>query len=209
MPRSRRLLYLVALLAGGCAAGATHKSLGPDLSDPSTRIFVPDLPVSQPPFEEVHASWKQRLAQPYVYLEHYGSYTETGALLPALHHELTSQGLEPDGAPFCLFYDDPGQVPARELHSRACIPIRGPRSPLPPLRYEVLPSVTVAYAFVSGYYPDAPRAYPGIYGFMERMGWVENGPIRETYLVAPGQNPDPNTLVAEIQIPASPALESR
>jgi DNA gyrase inhibitor GyrI len=197
-----------------CAAcGALQQALGPGGTrepiipdDPAFELtYVPDLPVSRPPFDEVHASWKQRLDQPYVFFEHFGSYTETGALIPALHRELLAQGLAPAGAPFCLFYDDPGKTAVAELRSRACIPITGPRSPLAPLRYEVLPSTTVAYAFVSGHYPDVPRAYPGVYAFMNRMGWVENGPIREIYLVPPGANPKPDALLCEVQVPATTA----
>jgi len=172
---------------------------------PRTWTYVPDLPVSAPPYDEVHASWKQRLDVPYVYLEHLGSYAGTGALIPVVYRELRAQGLEPDGPPFALFYDDPARVPADELRSRACIPIRGERAVRAPLRYEVLRSTTVGYAFVSGPYPDAPRAYPGVFAFLERMGWRRSGPIREIYLVPPGSDPDPEALVCEIQIPAAPA----
>ncbi|MEZ6020369.1 MAG: GyrI-like domain-containing protein [Planctomycetota bacterium] len=159
------------------------------------------------PYDTVQASWKQRLDQPYVYLEHVGSYTETGTLLPALHRELAAQGLEPAGAPFCLFYDDPALVPAYQLRSRACVPIEGARSPQSPLAYDVLPSTTVAYAYTSGAYPDAPRAYPGIYRYMQLMNWVENGPIREIYLVPPGPGTPYSELVCEIQIPSAPRIQ--
>ncbi len=166
-------------------------------------VYTPDLLLSPAPYEVVHTSWKQRLDQPYVYLEHLGSYTETGTLLPALHRELAAQGLEPSGAPFCLFYDDPALVDAGQLRSRACVPIAGARSPRSPLAYAVLPSTTVCYAFAVGAYPDVPRAYPGVYAFMRKMSWVENGPIREIYLVPPTANTRPENLICEIQIPAT------
>ena len=169
--------------------------------------FVPDLPVAAPPYREVHASWKQRLDVPYVYMEHRGSYAGTGALIPTLHRELLAQGLEPDGPPFALFYDDPGAVAAGELRSRACIPVRGARAVRAPLGYEVLGSTTVGYAFVSGPSPDAPRAYPGIFEYLGRMGWRQNGPVREVYLVPPGLGSDNAELVCEIQIPAGPAQD--
>ncbi|MCP3920255.1 MAG: GyrI-like domain-containing protein [bacterium] len=199
-----RLVPLSLLLCAAACVAPTSGSQSTAGYPPQRRVYVPDLPVSQPPFEMVHASWKQRLDQPYVYFDHYGNYAETGALIPTLYREMVAQGLEADGPPFCLFYDDPGKVPLAELRSRACIPVSGPRSPTAPLAYEVLPSVTVAYAFVSGAYPDAPRAYPGIYAFMQRMNWVDAGPIREMYLVPPGSDPRPERLIAEIQIPARP-----
>ncbi|MBL4769744.1 MAG: GyrI-like domain-containing protein, partial [Planctomycetes bacterium] len=92
------------------------------------------------------------------------------------------------------------------LTSRACVPIKGRRSPRSPLVYEVLPSTTVAYAYVSGAYPGVPRAYPGVYKFLQQtMHWVENGPIREIYLVAPLPGVLESELITEIQIPAGPS----
>lgn len=167
-------------------------------------VYIPDLPVGLPPYTTVSASWKQRLDQPYVYIEHIGSYTETGALIPAVHRELLAQGMEADGAPFGLYYDDPASVPASQLRSRACVPIKGQRSPQSPLVYEVLPSTTVAYAYVSGPYPGVPRAYPRVYQFLSTMNWVENGPIREIYLVAPLPGVPAEDLITEIQIPGAP-----
>ncbi|MDF1838384.1 MAG: GyrI-like domain-containing protein [Planctomycetota bacterium] len=167
-------------------------------------VYMPDLPVGLPPYGNVEASWKQRLDQPYVYIEHVGSYTETGALIPVVHRELVAQGLVPDGAPFGLYYDDPAKVATHQLRSRACVPIQGVRSPSSPLAYEVLPSTTVAYAYVAGAYPGVPRAYPRIYQFLQTMNWVENGPIREIYLVAPLPGVSEDELITEIQIPGAP-----
>ena len=59
----------------------------------------------------------------------------------------------------------------------------------------MLPERTVAYAFVSGPYPDVPRAYPGIWSFLERMNWYVDGPIRHTFMVPPGENPEPDALL--------------
>ena len=125
--------------------------------------FVPDLPVSTPPFEEVHASWKQRIDQPYVYFERLGSYTETGALIATLQRELIVQGIRAAGPPFALYYDDPAMVPEDQLRSRIGIPNCGSRArPRSRSVMTCLPSVTVAYAFVAGEYPEVPRAYPGV-----------------------------------------------
>jgi effector-binding domain-containing protein len=168
---------------------------------PAPASINPDLPISRPPFDRVKASWKDRMEVPYAYLEHRGTYAETGALIPALLRELAAQGLEPDGAPFALFYDDPGRTPAGQLRSRACVPVRGRPRILAPLRFEVLPSRTVAYAFASGAYPEVPRAYPGLLRYAEGMNWQPAGPIRETYLVAPGPGVRMEELLTEIQVP--------
>ena len=196
-------LYALALVV---AAGCTSPSSSPRPGQQP--VIVPDLPVSHPPFEQVQASWKQRMDVAYVYLEHTGSYTGTGALIPMVHRELKAQGLEPDGPPFALFYDDPARTPVEELRSRACIPIRGQATVRAPLQYEVLRTTTVAYAYASGRYDELARAYPAIFGYMSGMNWERAGPIREVYLVAPGADPDPRTLVSEIQIPARPRTDS-
>lgn len=197
VPLAAPLLWVAA-----CAAPALPH---PDDRDLRAWIYVPDLPITDPPYDRVHASWKQRMNTPYLFMEHRGSYTGTGSLIPVVHREMVEQGLEPDGPPFCLFYDDPAEVPTDQLRSRACIPVRGPRAVLSPLGYEVLESTTVGYAFVSGAYPDAPRAYPGIFEYLDRMNWVLGGPIREIYLVPPGADPVLEELLCEVQVPARPA----
>ncbi len=202
--RAQRLALLApalaALTAAACFGPATMSS---QTGFAEQRTFVPSLPVSHPPFDDISVSWIQRLDQPYVYVDHYGSYTETGAHLPSLLREMREQGLQmqTNSSPFCLFYDDPAAIPAAELRSRACIPISAPRSPLAPLGYDVLPSRTVAYAFVSGPYPDVPRAYPKIFEFMAGKNWVMGGPIREIYIVPPTSANGPREYLCEIQIP--------
>lgn len=200
--RRLALVLLSSLAVLGCRAfeGASGADPGP-----TTWVYEPDLAVSEPPFDEVHANWKQRLDQPYVYLEHIGSYTETGRLLPVLHEALRRAGIEPSGPPFALFYDDPGRVPVERLRSRACLPVDGPVEVEPPIEYAVLPSATVVYCVASGPYPELPRCYPGLYAYMRRMAWVEDGPIREIYLVPPSAVEDWSELRAEVQIPVAPA----
>jgi DNA gyrase inhibitor GyrI len=163
-----------------------------------------DLPVSEPPYDAVHANYKERLDQPYVFLEIHGSYTETARELARVRAELTALGVEPSGPPFALFYDDPGHTPVAALRSRACIPVATEVAPKSPFAFDILPSATVAYAYVGGAYPDVPRAYPGIYAFMTKMHWVENGPIRESYLVPPSSVTNWSSLVCEVQIPVAP-----
>lgn len=163
--------------------------------------FVPELPVSHPPYNEFHASWVQRIDEPYIYLEHYGPYTETGSIIPVVIREMRIQGLEPSGAPFCLFYDDPASKPADQLLSRACVPIKGPRSPITPLRYDVLPSRAVTYAFVSGPYPEVSRCYPYMLEYMRSMNFELAGPIREQYIVPPSAAKTDADFLCKVQVP--------
>jgi len=196
----RAALFATTLLAT-CACYAPNASLGPGGEpyglEPAVNL---DLPVAMPPYDTVEANWKQRIDQPYIYIELSGSYTETGRELVRLAKEMKSQGMRPSGAPFGLFYDDPGKVPVERLRSRACLPVDRQITPIAPLKADVLPSKTVTYAFVGGRYSDLPRAYHGLYSFMANMNWAEQGPIREIYLVRPDGTNDAD-LISEIQIP--------
>lgn len=195
----------VSALLLGCTASSNSSASGAVDGGATDWSYVPDLEVSHPPFDAMRVDWKQRLDQPYVFIEHQGSYTETGRLLPELQESMRAQGLRAAGPPFALFYDDPGTTAAVELRSRACIPVDRPVQPDAPLAYDVLPSTTVVYAVVSGAYPEVPRSYPGLFAYMRRMRWVEDGPIREIYLVRPDAVADWSELRCEVQLPVTHA----
>lgn len=161
-----------------------------------------DLEVARAPYETVDVNWKHRLDQPYVYVEARGSYTQLGRVLETLFAAVDAQQLQPVGPPFALYYDDPGRKPVTELRLRACVPVTAGALAQSPLAYDVLASTTVAYAYVSGPYPEAPRAYPALYAYLRRMNWVENGPIREVFLRNPADVKNWDELVCEIQLPA-------
>ena len=193
-----------ALVSSGCAGGADAETQAQALVQPGLRYQI-DLPVSHPPYDTFHASWRVRLEEGYVFLEHYGSYTDTGAHIPALLREMRVQGIEPTGAPFCLYYSDPATTARDRLYSRACVPIAGVRSPRTPLSYDVLPPVSVAYAYVSGPYPDVPRAYPKLNEWMSRLNWALDGPILARYIVPPTRAATTGDYLCEIQMPAAVA----
>ncbi len=199
--RSLLAACAAGLVLSSCFGGGSRPTSSGLAVVPSARTFVPSLPVGQPPFDDLQVSWVHRMDDTYVFLEHQGSYTDTAAHIPALLREMKVQGLEAAGPPFCLFYDDPAQTPVEQLRSRACVPINGLRSPRSPLDYNFLPSRSVVYAFVSGPYPNAPRAYPKLFQEMERNGWVMDGPILERYIVPPEEAKAASDFVCEIQIP--------
>lgn len=196
------LAATVALTLSACRSSA-ERAVQPDLAR-DIRASL-ELPVSEPPFTDVHAQWKERLEQPYVFIELRGSYTQTAQNLKGVFDALAKAGVTPSGPPFALFYDDPGHTSTAELRSRACVPVDGSVSLPAPYAADVLPSSTVVYAFVGGPYGDVPRAYPGVLAFMKKMGWAESGPIRESYLVSPNSTSNWADLVTEVQVPASPA----
>jgi effector-binding domain-containing protein len=163
-----------------------------------------DLPVAEPPFTELKANWKERVELRYAYVDLVGSYTETGRALSRVLDMLADRDIEPAGAPFALFYDDPGHTAVAELRSRACVPVPADAEVAAPFAVDTLPTTLVVYAYVGGPYGDVPRAYPGLYAFMKKLGWAETGPIRESYLISPGSVSDFSQLITEVQVPAQP-----
>lgn len=151
----------------------------------------------------LECNWKERLAQPYVFLEKRGDYRELGDTMRTLLTAATKLGLETKGAPFALFYDDPGRVQREELRARVCLPVAERPSSAGALRYDVLPRAMVAYAEVRGPYPELARSYPALFAYLKELGWNAGAPIREVYLVNPSEVAGPEDLVAEVQIPWS------
>lgn len=160
-----------------------------------------DIPVSHPPFEAVEVNWKHRLEQPYLFVEHRGDYRRIGESMQVLLDTVQRHGLTVTGSSFALFFDDPGSVPVTELRARACVPVLPNPGETAGLGLDVLPSMTVVYAVASGAHLDLPRVYPWLYQYMRERNWVEAGPLRETYLVDPGQVRELSQLLTEIQIP--------
>ncbi|MEO6709696.1 MAG: GyrI-like domain-containing protein [Planctomycetota bacterium] len=193
---------VLLVLVSSCATGDVDPAADLGARAPSI-LQEPDLALTMPPYSEVHANWKQRLDQPYVYVDWVGSYTGIGEALGKADQAVRAQHIEPSGPPFALYYDDPGTVATNALRARACFPVDSVVTPAAGLQYDVLESTTVVYAFVVGPYPEVPRAYPGLFEYMRSLSWSEAGPIRETYLVDPGGVSDWNQLVTEVQIPAS------
>ena len=199
---ARALCVWCALGALACQSPSTHAAGEPQR--PAVDLGVePDLPVSRAPFEQVSANWKQRLEQPYVYFEERGNYTGIGRLLERTNRALMQSGLEASGPPFALYYDDPAKTSQADLRMRACFPVSGRVTPSAGLGFDMLEGTTVVYGFVSGPYPEVARAYPGLFAYLRELGWVESGPIRESYLVNPADVGSWDELICEVQIPAT------
>lgn len=192
MPR-HPLFPFLALLSAACASSGS----------PPERVLAPSpvvlaqeagVELSMPPFREVHTQWKERMAQPYVYFEHRGERETFSGTMRALIEYAVHSKVETAGPPFGLFAD--GHPP------RACLPVL--ENPAQPgLPFAMLPSAMVAYAVVSGPYPDAPRALPGVAADMAEKGWQPRGPVREIYLVNPAEVATYAALATEIQVPWS------
>lgn len=187
MTISTRVLLL--LLVSSCHSGSPASRASP------TRV---DVAVAQAPFADVDVQWKERLEGRYVYRELVGDYRGAWAELEAFLQTAAQSGFTPAGAPFCLFYDDPGSVPVQKLRARICLPVDPEARSTGSLDEDVLPGGTVAYAVIAAEHGAVPQSYPAIYRFLDANGWVENGPLREILLRAASGDDPPWT---EVQVP--------
>ncbi len=206
---ARWLLTCAALLllALACSAPRQDRPSDPHEARLTLLGFQPDLAIGEPPYETLEVNWKHRLDQPFVFIEVLGDPREFGNLLDQMIGTVIDQGIEPTGSPFALFYANPMEPLEGGLRMRACAPVAPGILAEPPLRYEVLPSTTVAYAFVAGPYPEVPLSYAKLFEFLDGMNWRPTGPAREVYFVSPAIVDDMSLLVTEVQIPAGPAAQ--
>jgi effector-binding domain-containing protein len=178
------------VLVAACAAAGGSSDAAVLTPDELAREAGVGLTV--PPYDSVVVEWKERVTQPYVYLEHRGAPETFGDTMRALLEHAVRERVETNGPLFALF-------PANGL-SRACLPVAanpGTRG----LPYDVLPKAMVAYAVVQGPYPTATHALPGLRQAMAQRGWAERGPVRAVYLVNPALATSYNDLATELQIP--------
>ena len=183
----------MTLLASACAAPYTPEGL-------SSLEMLP-TPTAPEGTALSAANWKERLDQPYVFLEVTGDHAVLGAAFEQLHSELRALGIRPVDAPFALFFTDPG-VQADPQRARACCPVRERPARAGSLQYELLQRAMVVYARVPGAHVKVTRAYPALFSYLHGIGGRQCGPVREVYL----ENTRADGVVeaiTEIQIPWS------
>ncbi len=193
MNPSRILLLPLAVLPA-CASAPAPIPVEPSVSA-STSVGHVAKPA------EVQANWKERLPQPYVFVEHRGDYRGLGDPMRRLLETAAASDLELTGPPFALFFDDPGRVPVPGLRARACLPVADGNDLPAGVSYDVLPRTMVVYTRVAGAYPEVPRVYPALFHYVRELGWTPGGPVREVYLVNPAGIAHLDELVTEVQVP--------
>lgn len=194
LPSTPMLLAGLALLTASC------HFVGPRQLDVRTSSAMNAAPVGV----AIEVNWKQRLDQPYVFLELVGDYDSTRRQLGLLAQYAHAQGFAPSGPPFALFYDDPSRVSVDERRSRICLPIATTAQAASPLGFDVLSAEPVVYGFVRGAYRDLEGAYGGMFEYLGERSWMLTGPIREIYLVDPSTVQGSEELIAELQMPWRP-----
>ncbi|MEW6073013.1 MAG: GyrI-like domain-containing protein [Planctomycetota bacterium] len=195
LPPAALPLALAALPVPGCQSPA------PPAAPPNPPARIVPAGATE---ASLRANWKERLDQPYVYLEHRGDYRALGGRMRELFAAAETAGIAATGPPFALFFDDPGAVAIADLTSRVCLPVDGPPAEAGGLAYDVLPPAMVAYGLVPGAYDRVAGAYPALFAYVEDHGWTARGPLREIYLVNPADAASFADLLTEVQIPWVP-----
>lgn len=195
---NERFLSAALVLLAALSACANPRPLTTGARGTPREASVRTVDAQRPP---VIANWKERLPESYLYLERQGDYRELGETMRTLLAEAAELGIESRGAPFALFYDDPGRVPSAELRARVCLPVAERPARIGRLRHDVLPRAMVVYAEVPGPYPEVPRSYPVLFAYLAELGWRAGAPIREIYLVNPSGIADLSELRTEVQVP--------
>jgi len=191
-----------------CAFALGTSSCVSNPSDPpqvawASQVTMPDVAVAQAPFEQVEVKWKERFREPYVYIENRGDYRNVGYRIADLMQIAADQAIPVAGAPFVLFFDDPGKTVQEELYARICLGINDEFMARPPLLVDELRQELVVYAAIGGAYSEVPRAYPRLIERIYQLNGMITGPIRESYLVSPVGTLT-ESLVTEVQIPWGP-----
>jgi effector-binding domain-containing protein len=200
LPSPYALLGLALVLFAACSSGPEVTQFRPPAPAITAEPVVINAATGTP--EQVEANWKERLAQPYLFVEHTGDYRELGQSMRRILDLAGDRGWSITGPPFSLFYDDPGVTSVEALRARACVPVdEDVRLRPSDVGFEVLPRAMVVYTRVSGAYPQLSRVYPALFGYLQGLGWVAGGPIRELYLTNPADVESFEELLGEVQIP--------
>ncbi len=116
------------------------------------------------------------------YVERGGAYSGIGDEMRRLKDWIDSKGIEQAGYPFCLFLDNPMEIPRARLRSEACIPVVKPFEPEGEFKMKELEEVEVAETRHEG----PPEEFAKTYGpFLEALlsqGYQILGPAREYFM---------------------------
>ena len=116
------------------------------------------------------------------FVERRGSYSGIREEMLRLKNWIDSKGIEQAGYPFCQYFDNPGETPAAELKSEACIPVRGGFQPEAEFRMKELGEAPVAETRHTGRPEEFAKTYgPFLEGLLSQ-GYSLVGPAREYYM---------------------------
>ena len=113
-----------------------------------------------------------------------GPYAGVAEAMARLKAWMDRRGLEQAGYPFCLFYDNPGETPAAELRSEACIPVSRPFVAEGRFDCKELAEAQVAETRHEGPPEEFGRTYGPFLEGLLKEGYRLDGPAREYFTSA-------------------------
>jgi len=108
---------------------------------------------------------------------------------------LGEQNLQPAGASFGIYYDDPAKVPAEQLRSELCVPIDAKVKGTGEITVRDIKKFKAATIVYQGDASITP-AYNEVYDWLRAQGYRDAGAPLEVYLSMPGEE-----LRAEVFVP--------
>lgn len=131
-----------------------------------------------------------------------GDYSQVGTTIGELFGWLNEKGIQPAGALFGIYYDNPEEVPPEKCRYDICIPIAVEVEPdsIAQVQVKELPEMEVASLIHKGAYDKVGPSWGKIYGWIYKNKYTPAGPGMEIYLNSPDEVPE-DSLLTEIQVP--------
>ncbi len=116
------------------------------------------------------------------YVARTGNYSTIGETMRELKGWIDSKGVEQNGYPFCLFYDNPLETQESELRSEVCIPVGHPFEPDGKFMMKEIAAGEVAETRHDGKPEDFYRTYGPFLEGLINSGYQLLGPAREYFM---------------------------
>ena len=183
----KKLIILVVLLASvvlyaGCSSSEKDTFFQPDDHADIDSYTTPDIEIEIKDIKPFK----------YVCIEETGSFDKMEESIGTLWMEAGKQGLQPAGAMFGIYYNDPGNTPEAEWKWEVGFKVAGDVKVQEPLKLKEWTHTKVATYVAYGPYEETEgKYYPALYAKAANMGYVPGGPSMSIY------HNDPNTVKPE------------
>ena len=121
--------------------------------------------------------------------------------------------VQPTGAPFAIYYENPQETEAAKLTAKLAFPVGGDVTGTDEIKIEDVPAMPMAVSLTyEGPYEGGMPAWDAVMKYIPEHGFEMAGPPAEVFHKGPGQAQNPQEFVTEIRWPvkkaeAKPAAE--
>lgn len=183
---SHRKVALVALVLASVAVAIPAEEPVPAAGNP----LPAEPPVAKPSANTAGEVTLETIpAATLLALQMTGSFDQHGAALGRIVQYGMTAGVM-RGAPFGLYYDDPGKVPADSLRWDVCIPVPPETKAEAPYVRLTLPAAEAAVVTCKGPYQGTAPCYGALRAWLEKNGYALAGPVQEHWLSDPSVPPE-------------------